>query len=95
MSVYGNPRDVSPYGVRGMGGNVSEWTADMRVAGAICDGGPVPGGAPTTLTFRAYLRGGNWSGLPHMAKSSQRIWDYTDTVADFFGFRCVRPISNR
>ncbi len=84
--------DVSPYGVYDMAGNVSEWVADMFVAGQACSSGICP--TPTEIDdddFRAFLRGGHFQGLPHMAKVYERIFDYPDTVAEFFGFRCVRP----
>ena len=38
----------------------------------------------------AFIKGNNWSGLPHMTVSSNRMWDYTDSYADFVGFRCAR-----
>ena len=53
------PDDVSPYGVRGMAGNVSEWTSD----GFIKDSGCVTiiaGEYPDKpIEFTAYLRGNN------------------------------------
>ena len=91
VAVDGKPDDVSPYGVRGMAGNVSEWVGDLRIAGGVCHGGPAAHGGDQKLSFRAYIRGSNWDGLPHMAKVHHRLWDYTDTVAEFIGFRCVRP----
>lgn len=37
VSINANAGDISPYGVRGMAGNVSEWVADTRTARAgIC-----------------------------------------------------------
>ncbi len=82
--------DISPYGVIGMAGNVSEWVADTRVAGGTCGGLKVTYATPQPLKLRAYIRGNNWNGLPHMTRVYQRLWDYPDTVAEFVGFRCVR-----
>ncbi len=82
--------DVSPYGVYDMAGNVSEWVSDFRIAGNVC----LPGlTLPDTanLQMRAYLRGNNFEGLPHMTRLHHRLWDYSDTVSEFFGFRCVYP----
>lgn len=39
----------------------------------------------------AYIKGNNFNGRPHMTKLVNRMWDYTDTVAEFVGFRCARP----
>ena len=93
VDVGSRPGDASPYGVLDMAGNVSEWVADMRVAGPGCTPGGsgfVIGGEPT---YRAYIRGNNWSGLAHMTKVHHRLWDYPDTVAEFVGFRCVRSVA--
>ena len=38
----------------------------------------------------AFIKGNNFSGLPHMTVSSNRMWDYADTYAEFVGFRCAR-----
>jgi iron(II)-dependent oxidoreductase len=90
LDVGARPGDVSPYGVHDMAGNVSEWVSDFRIAGNVClPGAPVA--QDDRLQIRAYLRGNNFSGLPHMSRLHQRLWDYSDTVAEFFGFRCVYP----
>ncbi len=88
--IGSHPKDISPYGVMDMAGNVSEWVNDFRVAGNVC----VPGfvqPADSRLQMRSYLRGNNFQGLPHMTRLHHRLWDYSDTVAEFFGFRCVYP----
>lgn len=122
VSVAEFKGDISPYGVRGMAGNVSEWVADTRTARAgICrdntqvDRGTTPemrlilaeltaanGGvlpelciAPASMDESipgepcAYIKGNNWNGRPHMTVSSNRMWDYTNTYAEFVGFRCA------
>lgn len=115
--------DVSPYGVRGMAGNVSEWVSDTRIARAgVCrddanrledqitpemqallddltaaNGGVLPELciAPQPLDQDipgedcAYIKGNSWAGRPHMTVSSNRMWDYTNTYAEFVGFRCA------
>lgn len=122
-SVNEFPKDVSPYGVRGMAGNVSEWVSDTRVASAgVCrdsnnrlednitpemreildslkaaNGGVLPELciAPNSSELDApeepcaYIKGNSWNGLPHMTVSSNRMWDYTNTYAEFVGFRCA------
>ncbi len=89
-SIGSHPKDISPYGAYDMAGNVSEWVDDFRIAGNVC----VPGilqPADNRLQMRSYLRGNNFQGLPHMTKVHHRLWDYSDTVSEFFGFRCVYP----
>lgn len=120
--VAENPGDISPYGVRGMAGNVSEWVADTRTAhGGVCrdnaildrkatpemraliaeltaaNGGVLPEicatPAPIDETIPgeacAYIKGNSWNGRPHMTVASNRMWDYTNTYAEFVGFRCA------
>ncbi len=46
VAVAAFPADRSPYGVRGMGGNVSEWVADTRLArGGVCGVSAMDAGA--------------------------------------------------
>ena len=122
VSIEENPQDISPYGVRGMAGNVSEWVADTREAhGGVCrdanvdtrsatpemltilaelkaaNGGVLPeiceapGGLNTDIPSEpcAYIKGNSWNGRPHMTVASNRMWDYTNTYAEFVGFRCA------
>lgn len=37
----------------------------------------------------AYIKGNSWDGRPHMTVASNRLWDYTNTYAEFVGFRCA------
>lgn len=122
VSVAEFPDDISPYGVRGMAGNVSEWVADTRTArGGVCRDNAVVdrqttpemrallaeltaanGGVLPELCLPpeqadesipgepcAYIKGNSWNGRPHMTVASNRMWDYTNTYAEFVGFRCV------
>lgn len=125
VSINGFVQDISPYGVRGLAGNVSEWVADSRVARAgqcrdsVVDtrnatpemlellaqlkadnGGVLPAlcAAPDALDESvpgepcAYIKGNNWNGRPHMTVASNRLWDYTNSYAEFVGFRCAKDI---
>lgn len=38
----------------------------------------------------AYIKGNSFNGLDHMTKLNNRMWDYTDSIAEFVGFRCAR-----
>jgi formylglycine-generating enzyme required for sulfatase activity/CheY-like chemotaxis protein len=68
--------DVSPFGVRGMAGNVSEWTATMAPH-ADGTGAEVP-----------VIRGGNWFSRDHEVTRRRVIFDPSD-VQDSLGFRTV------
>lgn len=127
VGINGFERDISPYGVRGMAGNVSEWVSDTRVARAgICrdnadrfdrnetpemrellevlkaqNGGILPElcVAPEDLDPNipgedcAYIKGNSWAGREHMTVASNRMWDYTNTYAEFVGFRCAADMN--
>jgi len=123
ISVNSHEMDVSPYGVRGMAGNVSEWVSDTRTARAgVCrdnnvidrkatpemrrliaeltaaNGGVIPElcVAPDHNNSNvegepcAYIKGNSWNGRPHMTVASNRMWDYTNSYAEFVGFRCAK-----
>ncbi len=38
----------------------------------------------------AYIKGNSWDGRPHMTVASNRLWDYTNSYAEFVGFRCAK-----
>jgi len=117
--VASHPQDRSPYGAFDMGGNVSEWVADTRIArggvcgiaaadaGAVSDSGvsleeiaalfgeanlcQAPEIAPDFYTPEpcAFIKGSSFDGRPHMTPASNRLWDYTNSYAEFVGFRCA------
>jgi len=96
-AVTDQPHDISPYGVVGMAGNVSEWVQEMFVGGPSClnpDSVAIQTSTQALtkgdLKFKAYIRGNNFQGLPHMTKLAHHLWDYPDTLAEFVGFRCAR-----
>lgn len=126
VAVTADAGDVSPYGVRAMAGNVSEWVADTRIAeGGVCGAPHVHGAAapsepedPALAYFArlsalqgqtialcrnpdlparfnpvepcAFIKGNSFAGLPHMTRLDNRMWDYTNSYAEFVGFRCAR-----
>ncbi len=68
------PKDTSPYGVRGMAGNVAEWTSDwfdsekkMRI-----------------------VKGGSWAQLSHQARCASKEGIREDGMSHLIGFRCVK-----
>lgn len=124
VSVAAYENDISPYGVRGMAGNVSEWVSDTRIAkGGRCvdDGADTREQTPEMMRILAelkamnggvlpeaclpppvdpnphikgepcaYIKGNSWNGRPHMTVASNRMWDYTNSIAEFVGFRCAK-----
>ncbi|MDP6933057.1 MAG: formylglycine-generating enzyme family protein, partial [Myxococcota bacterium] len=90
------PVDESPYGVRGMAGNVRDWCLDAF-------GSDGPSGDRVTVSpfdaeeaavehARWSIRGGRWDGVTNLCRSAGR-----DGVGPSFrlwslGFRCVRPL---
>jgi len=70
------PGDASPYGVRGMAGNVSEWTATMAPHEEGM-GGEVP-----------VIRGGNWGNPEHHLTRRRAVLDPLQQQ-DTLGFRTV------
>ena len=70
------PGDVGPYGVRGMAGNVSEWTATMAPHEEGM-GGEVP-----------IIRGGNWGNPEHHLTRRLAVLDPLQ-AQDTLGFRTV------
>lgn len=123
VSVNSFETDTSPYGVRGMAGNVSEWVWDTREArGGQCQDNNIvtrdatpemrellaqltaanngvlpelcvaPEPLDTSIPSEpcAYIKGNSWNGREHMTVASNRMWDYTNTYAEFVGFRCAK-----
>jgi len=80
--------DVTPLGVRGMGGNVSEWTSDWLApygSAALTD--PVQLHQPERSVGRV-VRGGAWSSLVPV-RSAHRIGVEPTVRHGAVGFRCV------
>jgi len=93
-SVYGNPGDVSRYGVLGMAGNVSEWVSDIA---KIYPGSAAPQYEPDTRlargrTFRSKLEGAittyRSSFYQPNDKNGMTRKDGS-SIALFVGFRCA------
>ena len=82
-AVGASPMDVTPEGVRDLGGNVSEWTSSVFVAG---DRGASMGELPANA-LRVF-RGGSWI-RSRRARTSGRIGREPDLVARDLGFRCA------
>jgi formylglycine-generating enzyme required for sulfatase activity len=74
--------DVSPFGVRDLGGNVAEWTATPFCSYA----------NPKDCKPGAFAtRGGSWDmDNPVFARSGSRDWVAADQSGHNLGFRCAR-----
>jgi formylglycine-generating enzyme required for sulfatase activity len=69
-------RDVSPFGVRYLGGNVSEWVeTSPEMSGKDAD-------------YRYYVRGGNFN-TPVLVPNQSRVTQNAETRQPFIGLRCV------
>jgi len=94
-SVRAHPIDESPYGVRGMSGNVRDWCIERWTR---C-GPPRPGGRlpPPVLeagdgeTLRS-IRGGAWSSTPSMARLAGRFAAKAEARFPVVGFRLARSV---
>ena len=75
------PRDVSVYGVRGLGGNARDWTATEFVQGS----GPA-------RRVNRIIRGGNWDGPARYARAANRFWHLPAHVNGDVGFRLARSL---
>jgi serine/threonine-protein kinase len=85
------PLDISPYGVRGMAGNVRDWCLDRgEAAGPPIDGDRlVVPTDPTSEEGAPAYRGGDWYGLPVHAVAAYRAWNRPVTRTYVLGFRLV------
>jgi serine/threonine-protein kinase len=79
VAVTAHPLDVSPYGVRGLGGNVRDWTADAFDE----DGG---------IDAHRVVRGGAWSDSSDGCRSASRFPAAPHLPRDTVGIRLVRSI---
>lgn len=72
------PVDVSPYGVRGMGGNMMDWTATQA--------------RPSTMGERQLFiyRGGGWTSTRNDLRCARRHYIPPNSRRSYLGFRLVR-----
>ncbi len=82
--------DVTPEGIRDLGGNVSEWTADAGGERPQCTG-PCSDPRADAHTTRV-VRGGSWNGWSGWTRAAGRDATDPDTTRTNLGFRCARSI---
>ena len=73
------PSDASIYGVRGLGGNLRDWTSTESTEGE---------GERARAT--RVVRGGSWVNAEVYARSASRYSAVPGLVIDFLGFRLVK-----
>ena len=90
-SVHSDPVDISPYGVRGLAGNVRDWCNDLWLPdGPVGDRVAVTaGGAPDAWRVR---RGGSWGDMPGRARLADRDWYHPGYLYDYLGVRLARSL---
>ncbi len=80
-----HPWGASVFGAQDMSGNVEEWTADWYTE--------APGDEPAPRVGAAHvLRGGGWSSLPSLARTTSRSWGSALEAGPAVGFRCARDV---
>jgi len=97
--VFEHPSDESPYGVRGMGGNVRDWCRNYFTLG----GPPVyedrailtPIHDPDSPVQYRAVRGGAWDGAVNDCRAAYRYGYLPDHRLTDVGFRVVHPYEPR
>ncbi|UQA57422.1 SUMF1/EgtB/PvdO family nonheme iron enzyme [Polyangium aurulentum] len=95
MPVHYYPTDVSPYGVRGMAGNVRDWCVERWLLdGPRVDGGvlQIEAAMADDLADRP-IRGGAWISAGDLVRLSVRYAEPPTKRHGVLGFRLARPIT--
>jgi formylglycine-generating enzyme required for sulfatase activity len=88
------PLDESPYGVRGMAGNVQDWCAEAYLAPPPPDGGvvPIPSVDDADEDVLRAARGGAWDTLEMAARCGGRTRSQASYRSWLRGFRLARSV---
>lgn len=84
-----HPLDESPYGVRGLAGNVRDWCANGYRRGGPPGAGRLDVRPEPDGPFRM-ARGGAWTSAPRTSRPTARYADAPDARLTVLGFRLVR-----
>lgn len=90
-AVDEHPLDESPFGVRGLGGNVREWCANTytRSGPSVLDGRPVLLTASDEDPGLRVVRGGCWASPARLCRIATRFASRPDERLSVLGFRLV------
>jgi eukaryotic-like serine/threonine-protein kinase len=89
------PTDVSPYGVRGMGGNMRDWCANLyekNGPGSLDDQVERPNLGDVTCRALRAIRGGAWSGVARGTRVAYRSGSDPGRRDSDNGFRLCRSL---
>jgi serine/threonine-protein kinase len=90
-SIHAYPLDESPYGVRGMAGNVADWCLDSKRDGPVLRSSRVETPTVTAAPTGARVnRGGCWYGEAVNLRTADRYWNYPTSRTISLGFRIAR-----
>jgi len=81
------PGDVSPFGIIGMGGNVSEWVDSIYL--------PYPGSDAPVEPNSFVVRGGNFYIDRAWCTTTHRVYAKMDESRPYLGFRCAANAPQR
>jgi serine/threonine-protein kinase len=89
-----SPQGDSPYGCADIAGNVREWTQNLYRSYPYdpADGREERGAGEFIENLRV-LRAGSWYHNRDSARCAYRSWDGPLDSSDYYGFRCVSPVS--
>jgi serine/threonine-protein kinase len=97
LDVDSRPIDVSPYGVRGLGGNVRDWCVDVWINPLVSSDDAIV--RPYTTTsgpldrVRYVNRGGGWLATQGNMRSAYRNGNVAGARYANLGFRLVCPVA--
>ncbi|MEZ4471341.1 MAG: bifunctional serine/threonine-protein kinase/formylglycine-generating enzyme family protein [bacterium] len=98
-SVHAFPEDESPWGIRGLAGNVRDWCANAFLRVPPDDDAAVQGGddAPTPGDRDGYVavRGGSYTSIPDFCRSAARFGARPGDRRGAVGFRLVRQATGQ
>lgn len=96
MPIHEYPTDVSPYGVRGMAGNVRDWCIERwsldgpRIENGVLQIDPAPADDPTDRP----MRGGAWISVGDLARLCVRYAEEPAKRHGVLGFRLARGLAS-
>lgn len=92
VSIHAFPLDRSPYGVRGVGGNVRDWCADSASPEPSIRDGRALRLPETPSAVERIVRGGSWRQSPDAARVAARSAIAAAQGHPDVGFRLVRSL---